>query len=166
MSKKKGFFYNVLGVSNIKMGFNYTKSSFLKLLSSRIDPTEETFEEACIRFGVIGTSDVVNPILKEKYMQYKKNFYVKSVFSFIVFLLSIYYVTVDDQVLNGAMCFLLSLAILSFSMTDSLNCYHINKRTLGLSREWIKSPKNWFPISFENLKVDIIESINKESENE
>lgn len=156
MSKKNKLFSNVLGINNIKMGMNYTKKSLLSLILSRSDTKEESFKEACIRFNIIGTYDIVNPILKEKYNQYKKNFYVKSFFSLIVFVLSFYYIFFDNQILNGLMCSLLSLAIFTFALTDSLHCYHINHRQLSLAKTWIKNPKNWFPEKFNEQKIDIL----------
>lgn len=157
MSKKNGLFSNILGLNNIKMGFNYTKSSLLKILESRSDTREETFKEACIRFNIVGTHDVVNPILEDRFSQYKRNFYVKLLFAIFVFSLGTYYLVFGDQFLNSIMCLLLSLTIFTFALTDSLSCYQINKRELGLAKKWIKSPKKWFPGKFENLEIDILE---------
>jgi hypothetical protein len=157
MSKKNKLFANILGINNIKMGMNYTKKSLSNLILSRNDTKEETFKEACIRFNIIGTHYVVNPILKAKYIQHKKNFYIKTFFSILVIVLSFYYLFLDSQFLNGLMCLLLSLAIFTFALTDSLHCYHINKRELALAKKWIKNPLNWFPKKFEEKEIDMLE---------
>jgi hypothetical protein len=157
MSKRNKLFANILGINNIKMGMNYTKRSLSNLILSRNDTKEETFREACIRFNIIGKHDVVNPILKEKYIQHKKNFYIKTIFSILVIILSFYYLFLDNQFLSGLMCVLLSLAIFTFALTDSLHCYHINNRELSLARKWIKNPLNWFPEKFEEKKIDMLE---------
>jgi len=163
MAKKNGFFSNVIGLNNIKMGFSYTKNSLLKLLSSRSDTREETFKEACIRFNIVGTHDVVNPILENKFNQYKKNFYVKFIFSIIVFALSINYIFFTEHFLSGLMALILSFCIFSFSLIDGLNCHHINERKLGLAKSWLKNPKKWLPKKFAYLEIDILEN-NEEGE--
>lgn len=156
MSKKKGkFISNLMGISNIKMGFSYTKYSLARLVNRSVDDRVETFEEACIRFNIIGSHDVVNPIFKKKFNEYKKSFYIKLFLSVLTLTLGTYYLFTGATIINVMMCFLLSFSVFTFALPDALNCHHINKRELGLVKQWIRKPTQWFPRKFNEIEWSV-----------
>lgn len=145
---KNGFFSKLIGIDNIKNGFNYTKFSINRLIEeSSLDESEENFRDACIKHGIVGSNDDINNMLEKKYKEIRKLFYYKFSFSVIIMLISFYYLFFSSF-LNFLMCFLLSLTIFVYSLKEGLYCYQINQRELNLSKFWIKRPKLWFPKSF------------------
>lgn len=167
--KNSNFISKMIGLNNIKNGFNYTKFSINRLIdqSSNMEDEGESFKDACIKHGIVGSSEQINNILEKKYNEIKKMFYYKFIFSILIMIFSFYYLFSGFSVLNFIMTFLISITVFVYSLKEGLYCYQINERELNLSKFWIKRPKLWIPKKFKKYENwEIVINDNEREDNE
>jgi hypothetical protein len=146
VSKLSRFF----GFSQIRQSYANTSNLIKQTAYKTDDVKEETFSEACIRYGIKGDSDTVNKQLESIYNNLRFGFYTKISFSFFAFIIMLYNLFVQHYIISVIISLLLMVAFLIYSAFNSLRCFQINKRELGLLKEWLLNPANWFPTKFKH----------------
>lgn len=144
--EKHGLFYKLAGISTIKMSFEHTKD-MLKSATAKNpnDRINETFDEALERHGV-PVNEREGHIIK---------IYKNMKLSFLIMLAAIIgfiFVGVINNLMHGNIipAFLyasLTFAFLTVAANNSFRCYQMRKKELGGLSNWLRSPKEWFPVS-------------------
>ena len=163
--KKKGFINKLFGFETIKQGASITKSMINDARPSKKEMVKESFHKALKRLGV--TKSEENQKLLMVYRNNKIQFYI--IFFGMSFLL---YNSINGFIVNGdsfsgmlsSFSFLtISVALFTVSLHYGFRTFQIRKKRLGMLKEWLSSPKEWYPkkITKEYLeKVDVFQQNN------
>ena len=144
--EKHGLFYKLAGISTIKMSFEHTrdmlKSATAKNPNDRIN---ETFDEALERHG-IPVNEREGHIIKI-YKNMKLSFLIM-----LVAIIGFISIGVVKNLIHGNMIPALLYASLTFAFltvaaNNSFRCYQMRQKELGGLSNWLRSPKEWFPVS-------------------
>lgn len=152
--KKHGLFYKLAGIGNIKMGFEHTKDMFKTVTDKNPDNyVVESFDEALER-GLLKLN-----IPKEKAEQHLINVYGNLKFITLFFGIAAVLLLIIGMIPNlyhgKILPSLVYLSLCSFFLIyatyHAFRCYQIRYRRLGHLKEWIATPKEWYPVSLKKV---------------
>ena len=144
--EKHGLFYKLAGISTIKMSFEHTKDMLKSATATNPnDRITETFDEALERHG-IPVNEREGHIIKI-YKNMKLSFLIM-----LVAIIGFISIGVVKNLIHGNMIPALLYASLTFAFltvaaNNSFRCYQMRQKELGGLSNWLRSPKEWFPVS-------------------
>jgi hypothetical protein len=142
--KKKGFLRKISGFDDIYSNLLFTKSLIKK--SSNVDKKDliaETFEDAIERFNI--NNEDVDVFLSNKYNNLRSTAYICYLFSFIIFILSIYNTFFSSFSIFVIINYLLLVYFFLMGFSNAFRCYQIKNKKLGMLKEFSLKIKHWFP---------------------
>jgi hypothetical protein len=144
--EKHGLFYKLAGISTIKMSFEHTrdmlKSATAKNPNDRIN---ETFDEALERHG-IPVNEREGHIIKI-YKNMKLSFLI--MFAAIIGFICIGVINnlIHGNIIPALLYASLTFAFITVAANNSFRCYQMRKKELGGLSNWLRSPKEWYPVA-------------------
>ena len=144
--EKHGLFYKLAGISTIKMSFEHTrdmlKSATAKNPNDRIN---ETFDEALERHG-IPVNEREGHIIKI-YKNMKLSFLIMFAAIILFICLGVVNNIINGNIIPAFLYTSLTFAFITVAANNSFRCYQMRKKELGGLSNWLRSPKEWFPVS-------------------
>jgi aminoglycoside phosphotransferase family enzyme len=144
--EKHGLFYKLAGISTIKMSFEHTrdmlKSATAKNPNDRIN---ETFDEALERHG-IPVNEREGHIIKI-YKNMKLSFLIMFAAIILFICLGVVNNIINGNIIPAFLYASLTFAFITVAANNSFRCYQMRKKELGGLSNWLRSPKEWFPVS-------------------
>ena len=144
--EKHGLFYKLAGISTIKMSFEHTrdmlKSATAKNPNDRIN---ETFDEALERHGIPVNEREGHIIKIYKNMKLSFFFILVAIIGFIS--IGVVKNLIHGNMIPALLYASLTFAFLTVAANNSFRCYQMRQKELGGLSNWLRSPKEWFPVS-------------------
>ena len=143
--KKKGLLRRLSGFDDIKNNFIFTKNIITqKSKKEKKHQIKETFEEALRRHSIKKENEEKH--LTKKYLFQKITFF-SYIISSIITSASITFQLYQEHSLGLIYysLYFLSLALFIKCIESAFRCYQIRIRKLGGLKNFLKSPKQWYP---------------------
>ena len=148
--EKHGLFYKLAGMRTMKFGFEHTKDMLksLKVKNSN-EYIEESFDEALDRLGIPDENKETHLI--NIYKNMKLSFIILSCAVVLFIIIGVIVNLIQANYLSAFLYLSITVAFLSVVFNNSFRCFQIRRKQLGGLKEWIKTPKEWYPVSLKKV---------------
>jgi len=158
--KKKGLISKVFGFETIKQGAIMTKSMMADVNPSKKNLIKESFHKALLRNGISKSEE--NSKLLSLHKNQKAQFLIIILGSIFMAYNSVTSILSPSDslsnLLSGISYTTLTFALFSISLHYAFRCFQIRNKRLGMLKNWLSSPKEWFP---RKITIERLEEVDK-----